>query len=501
MAIRVNCECGKKYSVNDELAGKKAKCKNCGAQLAIPELEGSMDSSIEKELESSSVKEPESSPVKEPESSPAKESESSPSKKPESSPAPAKKAFKCQCGKTYVLKAEYAGKKIRCSNCKKVFKVPEIKPKVPSEMDSQAPKDFEIPQKETVAKKKKIPEQDDVPISLKVIMFGLIALLVGAVLFAVYLIGRNLQCNDPEIQNLDQLKLDPSIRIEGEATPPGKAGNVVKTEPDLPKAPVPAQLPEKITDNIPETKSDQMPENASEPEKTEVQTANVEEQESIEQEPEPEPVEKPRPVITQIEKPVQKAPVKVENKKTEKKKPVELASISPSVKKEYGKFRMQPGQYSEADVTAIFLKYNFYDVRRNRGGFFANKFVDNRNGTITDRASNLMWQKAGSADLMAWTEAAAYINELNKKRFAGYSDWRIPTLDELLTLSEQRITRQGLYIAPIFSQKQGICASADTCIYENKPIPWFASFLRGVVNCNTYGMINKYYIKAVRSLK
>ncbi len=36
MAISISCSCGKQYRLNDELAGKKAKCGGCGNVLAIP---------------------------------------------------------------------------------------------------------------------------------------------------------------------------------------------------------------------------------------------------------------------------------------------------------------------------------------------------------------------------------------------------------------------------------------------------------------------------------
>lgn len=35
MSIHVRCNCGKEYSVKDELAGKKLRCKACGAGVAI----------------------------------------------------------------------------------------------------------------------------------------------------------------------------------------------------------------------------------------------------------------------------------------------------------------------------------------------------------------------------------------------------------------------------------------------------------------------------------
>ena len=37
MAISVQCgECGARYNVNESMAGKRAKCKKCGATMSIP---------------------------------------------------------------------------------------------------------------------------------------------------------------------------------------------------------------------------------------------------------------------------------------------------------------------------------------------------------------------------------------------------------------------------------------------------------------------------------
>ncbi len=42
MAISVSCnECGKEYNVKDDAAGKKFKCKDCGAVIQVPEALGS----------------------------------------------------------------------------------------------------------------------------------------------------------------------------------------------------------------------------------------------------------------------------------------------------------------------------------------------------------------------------------------------------------------------------------------------------------------------------
>ena len=37
MSIRFNCQCGKQYRVKDEMAGRKAKCSQCGQAFTIPQ--------------------------------------------------------------------------------------------------------------------------------------------------------------------------------------------------------------------------------------------------------------------------------------------------------------------------------------------------------------------------------------------------------------------------------------------------------------------------------
>jgi hypothetical protein len=60
-----------------------------------------------------------------------------------------------------------------------------------------------------------------------------------------------------------------------------------------------------------------------------------------------------------------------------------------------------------------------------------NNFIDNRNGTITDRATQLMWSKDDSATGLNWEEALAWAEEMNAKKYLGFDDWRLPEVKEL----------------------------------------------------------------------
>ncbi|MFI3299485.1 MAG: DUF1566 domain-containing protein [Rikenellaceae bacterium] len=60
-------------------------------------------------------------------------------------------------------------------------------------------------------------------------------------------------------------------------------------------------------------------------------------------------------------------------------------------------------------------------------------FKDNGDGTVTDCNTHLTWQQVPLAEGMTWAEAKKYCDELE---FAGYSDWRMPTLKELFSISD-----------------------------------------------------------------
>jgi len=72
-------------------------------------------------------------------------------------------------------------------------------------------------------------------------------------------------------------------------------------------------------------------------------------------------------------------------------------------------------------------------VRYVRGseGYGVNDFVDNGDGTITDRATGLMWMQEDSRDGMNWEDALAWAEDLE---LAGYDDWRLPNAKELQSI-------------------------------------------------------------------
>ena len=60
-----------------------------------------------------------------------------------------------------------------------------------------------------------------------------------------------------------------------------------------------------------------------------------------------------------------------------------------------------------------------------------NKFVDNQDKTVTDRSTNLQWQKIDDGKTRDWKDALAYCQNLE---LAGKNDWRLPSVKELQTI-------------------------------------------------------------------
>ncbi|MBU0681926.1 MAG: protein kinase [Proteobacteria bacterium] len=53
---------------------------------------------------------------------------------------------------------------------------------------------------------------------------------------------------------------------------------------------------------------------------------------------------------------------------------------------------------------------------------------------VCDRATDLCWQQSGSKYPLTHRGAQHYIDQLNRERLGGFEGWRLPTVDELLSL-------------------------------------------------------------------
>ncbi len=89
--------------------------------------------------------------------------------------------------------------------------------------------------------------------------------------------------------------------------------------------------------------------------------------------------------------------------------------------------------------------------------------------------------------------AREYVEKLNGEKYAGHSDWRLPTLEELTSLLEPE-EKDGLYIDPVFDRNQRYCWTSDRKDGWSGPA-WLVSFNYGGVNWSS--LVFNNYVRCV----
>jgi len=163
-------------------------------------------------------------------------------------------------------------------------------------------------------------------------------------------------------------------------------------------------------------------------------------------------------------------------------------------------------------VKNIVVKYNCFEKHLNPQGSHSGDFVDNGDGTITDRATGLMWLKGGSSVTLEYGDAKAYLKRINREKFAGNSDWRLPTVEELASILRHN-GGSGSYLTPVFDAQQKRCWSADfEKVDPVSSVVFFIDFAAGIIdggqwNPRSYTSLaiklkNSYsYVRAVHSIR
>jgi hypothetical protein len=160
------------------------------------------------------------------------------------------------------------------------------------------------------------------------------------------------------------------------------------------------------------------------------------------------------------------------------------------------KLPAEPRYIQEEEVGMLIKKWNFYDSELNPNGRFANCLVDSGDErTVIDLRTNLMWQRGG-LDINSIRHMRKEIEELNREGFAGCNDWRLPTIEEAMSLMEPEPNEKIIYLHPCFSKKQPFV------FVEARRKPggyWFVDYKQGRAFWSS-GTIPGGFGKLVRSL-
>jgi hypothetical protein len=127
-------------------------------------------------------------------------------------------------------------------------------------------------------------------------------------------------------------------------------------------------------------------------------------------------------------------------------------------------------------IGEVLKKWNFYDAEQNSSGRFDNALAAVEHPEVlVDQRTSLMWQRGG-VDIGSIRFMQRSIKEMNEDAFAGYSDWRLPTMEEAMSLMETDKNDKGVHLHPCFSKEQPFIF-VDA---QRKPGGyWFVDFKQG----------------------
>ena len=156
----------------------------------------------------------------------------------------------------------------------------------------------------------------------------------------------------------------------------------------------------------------------------------------------------------------------------------------------------EPGIINDGEIARIMKKWDFFDTECNPEGHFTNEFVAGADPLILiDQKTSLMWQRDG-LDIASIRTMQRGIVELNEQGFAGFSDWRLPTMEEAMSLMDPEKNEKGVYLNPVFSKEQPFVFVAA----QRKPGGyWFVDYKQGRAFWSS-GTIPGGFGRLVRSL-
>ena len=140
---------------------------------------------------------------------------------------------------------------------------------------------------------------------------------------------------------------------------------------------------------------------------------------------------------------------------------------------------------------------------RNNDIFFCHSSISHRyelkpigdGDVVIDHTTELMWHQAGSSDYFSFKKANKWLKLINKKSYAGFSDWRLPTLEEASSLLEFG-TKSGKFIHTDFDEKQWGTWTGDK---SDKGMVWIVTYVNGTISQVQAGT-PATFVRPVRSL-
>jgi hypothetical protein len=131
------------------------------------------------------------------------------------------------------------------------------------------------------------------------------------------------------------------------------------------------------------------------------------------------------------------------------------------------------------------------------------RLTDNGDATILDNETGLVWAKEDSwpvaQDWLNFQESLQFVDDMNKKDYLGFHDWRIPEREEIekLFMADSTIMARSnneIHLDPLFAPGGG---NASWCLPFDQQAAFYFSYTSG----NTQQFDQDYsqgYVRLVR---
>ena len=113
------------------------------------------------------------------------------------------------------------------------------------------------------------------------------------------------------------------------------------------------------------------------------------------------------------------------------------------------------------------------------------RFTDNDDGSILDNETGLIWAKEDSwpvaQDWLNFQESLEFVDEMNKKDYLGFHDWRIPEREEIekIFIADSTILARSnneIHLDPLFAPGGG---NASWCLPFDQQAAFYFSYTSG----------------------
>ncbi len=141
------------------------------------------------------------------------------------------------------------------------------------------------------------------------------------------------------------------------------------------------------------------------------------------------------------------------------------------------RLRAQPIQIDHDEIAALVRRFDFAEATSNPGGRFAGRLL--RQGeVIVDRRTARMFAPGAIAGDHPWEKGQKELEKLNQQGFAGFHDWRLPTLEEGLSLLRRPLPGGAPRGDPALGEVTGGIWTADQLSGTTR---WTVRFDQGLV--------------------